>query len=55
MKEELFRAIFLDYGALKKMPAPRTREAFLEAKPYFEQLELEREKVQALEAKVKCC
>ena len=48
LKEEMFRAIFLDYDLLKRKPAPRSSQAFLGAKPYFEQLKAEKDKSQEL-------
>jgi hypothetical protein len=48
LKEEMFRAIFLDYDVLKRKPAPRSSHAFLGAKPYFEQLKAEKDKSQEL-------
>ena len=45
LKDELFRAIFQDCDVLKKMPKPRAKEAFLNAKPYFELWQMEKNKV----------
>lgn len=53
LKEELFFAIFGDYDVLKQKPIPRAREAFYEAKPYFELLRVEKQKVEELELKIK--
>jgi len=36
LKEEVFRGLFHNFGALKQMPVPRSKEAFLDATPYFE-------------------
>ena len=53
LKEEIFFAIFSDYGILKQKPVPRAREAFSGAKPYFELLRLEKQKVKELELSIK--
>jgi hypothetical protein len=36
IKEELYRALFADQGALGRAPQPRAREVFLRARPFFE-------------------
>jgi hypothetical protein len=53
LKEELFRAIFKDSEALKRMPVPRNKEAFLNAKPFFELWQQERDRMDALQLEIK--
>jgi hypothetical protein len=53
LKEELFRAIFQDFETLKQMPVPRSKEAFLGSKPYFELWQLEKDKMEELQFIIK--
>lgn len=53
LKQELFRAIFHDVETLKQLPEPRSREAFLGAKPYFQLWQAQNEKVEELEMSIK--
>jgi hypothetical protein len=53
LKEELFRAIFNDSEALKRMPVPRKKEAFLNAKPFFELWQQEKDRMDVLQLEIK--
>jgi len=53
LKEELFRAIFNESEALKRMPVPRNRAEFLNAKPFFELWQQEKDRMDSLQWEIK--